>query len=163
MMARLLPQPVISVLIIVLWLAVVSSFTLGSLVMATIVAVAIPLLVQGFWTDRPAMRRPLSALLLFGRVLADIVMANIEVARLVLGPIHRLHPAFITVPLDLESPYVATILGSIVSLTPGTVSVDIDPEARTLFVHALNAPDEAALVRSIKSRYEAPLKEIFGC
>jgi multicomponent K+:H+ antiporter subunit E len=163
MIARLLPQPVISFLIIILWLAVVSSFTVGSLVMATIVAVAIPLLVQGFWTDRPAMRRPLLALKLFVRVIADIVMANIEVARLVLGPIDRLHPAFITVPMDLESPYVATILGSIVSLTPGTVSVDIDVQARTLFVHALNAPDEAALIAQIKSRYEAPLKEIFGC
>lgn len=163
MIARLFPHPVISFLVVVLWLVVVSSFTLGSLVMAGIVAVAIPILVRDFWTERPAMRRPLAALRLFVRVIADIVVANIEVARLVLGPVGRLQPAFVTVPLELESPYVATILGSIVSLTPGTVSIDLDPDSRTLFVHALNAPDEAALIAQIKQRYEAPLKEIFGC
>jgi multicomponent K+:H+ antiporter subunit E len=58
---------------------------------------------------------------------------------------------------------VATILGSIITLTPGTVSIDIDRERRILHVHALDVEDTAGLVSEIKTRYEAPLKEIFGC
>jgi multicomponent K+:H+ antiporter subunit E len=54
-------------------------------------------------------------------------------------------------------------LGSIITLTPGTVSIDIDRERRILRVHALDVEDTAALVSEIKTRYEAPLKEIFGC
>lgn len=163
MRAGLLPHPVMTLLITFLWVVVVSRFTLGSLVMGLMVGLAIPLLVRSFWTERPVMRRPLLALALLARVLLDIVVANVEVARLVLGPTARLRPASLELPLALSSPYVATILASIISLTPGTVSVDIDMEGRRLLVHALNAPDPEATIATIKRRYEAPLKEIFGC
>jgi multicomponent K+:H+ antiporter subunit E len=58
---------------------------------------------------------------------------------------------------------VATILASIITLTPGTVSVDIDQERHMLLVHALDVTDVPAAIDTIKRRYEAPLKEIFGC
>jgi multicomponent K+:H+ antiporter subunit E len=85
------------------------------------------------------------------------------VARRVVGPVGRLEPAFVEVPLDLRDPFVATILASIVSLTPGTVSIDVDQQRWVLYLHALDAPDPAALIREIKQRYEAPLKEVFAC
>lgn len=66
-------------------------------------------------------------------------------------------------PLDIEDNFVATILGGIVSMTPGTVSVDIDQERRLLLVHALDAEDLETAIRTIKARYEAPLKEVFQC
>ena len=58
---------------------------------------------------------------------------------------------------------VSMLLGSIVSLTPGTVSIEIDMDAKRLFVHALDVADREQLIATIKSRYEAPLKEIFAC
>ena len=66
-------------------------------------------------------------------------------------------------PLDIDDPFVATLLGSIVSLTPGTVSVDIDRSRGVLQVHALHVEDPAAASAQIKSRYEAPLREVFAC
>jgi multicomponent K+:H+ antiporter subunit E len=65
-------------------------------------------------------------------------------------------------------------LASTVSLTPGTVSAEVypwqesidegsDPEERFLLIHVLNLTDEQALIKTIKERYEAPLKEIFQC
>jgi multicomponent K+:H+ antiporter subunit E len=74
-----------------------------------------------------------------------------------------LHPAFVDVPLDLRDPFAATVLGSIVSLTPGTVSIDVDRERWVLRVHALDAPDPDALIRQIKQHYEKPIREIFAC
>ena len=50
-----------------------------------------------------------------------------------------------------------------ITLTPGTVSVDIDQERHMLLVHALDVTDVPAAIDTIKRRYEAPLKEIFGC
>jgi multicomponent K+:H+ antiporter subunit E len=69
----------------------------------------------------------------------------------------------VEVPLDIADPFVATLLGSIVSLTPGTVSIEIDRTKNVLFVHGLDIEDEAAVIASIKARYEAPLKEAFAC
>jgi len=107
------------------------------------------------------------AVRLIVRVLADIISANITVARQVLGPPDRLRPAFFHVPLSLDDPFVATLFGGIISLTPGTVTIDIETDAdgkpQRLFVHGLDVPDSAATIAEVKARYEAPLKEIFGC
>jgi multicomponent K+:H+ antiporter subunit E len=100
-------------------------------------------------------------------VLWDIVIANLQVIRLVLGPNKKLRPAFVIVPLDLTDHLAITILASTVSLTPGTVSADVLPlnaegaEPRFLLLHVLDLADEAELIEQVKQRYEAPLKEIF--
>lgn len=163
MIARALPQPFVSLSILGLWLALAPRFSTGQLLLAAIVAVVIPLATNRFWPGRVRVARPGLALLLFLRVMRDIALANLRVARLVLGPIERLNPVFVDVPLEVEDPFVATLLGSIVSLTPGTVSIDINLPHRRLLVHALDVEDEAALIAAIKTDYEAPLKEVFQC
>ncbi len=160
---RLLPLPFVSLAILGLWVALAPGISLGHILLGSVLAVSIPLLTKGFWPDAPPVVRPLVGLALFLRVIADIVSANLTVARQVLGPTGQLKPGFVTVPIDIDDPFVATILGSIISLTPGTVTVEVDRERRQLIVHGLDIPDEAALVANIKSRYEAPLKEVFGC
>lgn len=163
LLARALPQPTITLAIIGLWMVLAPSPSLGNLLLAVILGVSIPWITQSFWPDRPHLARPLTGIALFVRVVGDIILANWEVARLVVGPLDRLKPAFIDVPVEIDNPFVATLLASIVSLTPGTVSVDIDRAASILNVHALNVADEAELIATIKRRYEAPLKEVFGC
>jgi multicomponent K+:H+ antiporter subunit E len=162
-MQYLLPQPLLSLAIVGLWLALAPGLTLGNLLLGACLSLAIPWTTARFWPDRPRVSRPLAGLALFLRVVVDIVVANGQVARLVLGPLDRLNPAFIEVPLDIADPFVATLLGSIVSLTPGTVSVEIERERKVLLVHALDVDDPLALAETIKARYEAPLKEIFQC
>ncbi len=163
LLARVLPQPTVTLGIIGLWMVLAPSPSLGNLLLAVILGLVIPWITQSFWPDRPHLARPLAGIALFVRVVGDINMANWEVARLVVGPLDRLKPAFIDVPIEIDNPFVATLLASIVSLTPGTVSVDIDRTAGILNVHALNVVDEAELIATIKRRYEAPLKEFFGC
>ncbi len=162
-MTRWLPQPALSVAIIGLWLVIASSYTINSLLVAILLGVALPLAFRSFFPDLPHIARPLVALRLFALVCGDIVAANWQVARQVLGPIGTLRPGFLTIPLDVRHPFVATLLGSIVSLTPGTVSIDIDTVRWTLHVHALDIDDESAMIARIKQRYEAALREVFEC
>ncbi len=165
-MSRLLPQPITATLIVGLWLALTPAPGWGSVALAIGLGVGLPLLTARFWPHPPQLRRPMVAVWLTFRVLLDIFLANLTVARQVLGPLKRLSPAFVDVPLDLDDAFVATLLGGIVSLTPGTVTVDIemdDGRPVKLLVHGIDVPDGAALVAEIKLRYEAPLKEIFGC
>ena len=91
------------------------------------------------------------------------MLANIAVARLILGPPGRLKPTFVEVPLELTQPMSISLLASIITMTPGTVSADLSEGNRTLLVHALDCDDTAGLVAEIKQRYEKPLLEIFGC
>jgi multicomponent K+:H+ antiporter subunit E len=160
---RILPQPLVSLVILGLGMVLAPTLGLGHLLLAGLLAIAIPWLTQSFWPNRPRLRRPLAGVALFIRVVGDIIVANWQVARLVLGPLDRLDPAFVEVPLDIADPFVATLLGSIVSLTPGTVSIEIDRDRHVLLVHGLDIEDEAAMIATVKARYETPLKEIFGC
>jgi len=162
-MRCIFPRPALSAAIFLLWAALTNAASLGTLLLGALLALALPFLTRPFWPDAPRLASPGTALLLAARVAVDIVVANGAVARRVVGPVARLKPAFVEVPLDLRDPFVATILGSIVSLTPGTVSIDVDQQRWVLRLHALDAPDPDALIREIKQRYEAPLKEIFAC
>jgi multicomponent K+:H+ antiporter subunit E len=157
------PYPLLSLVILALWLALAAAPTGGQIAIGAALALAVPKLTARFWLDRPQVRNPLSGIRLIAIVLQDVVTANLSVARRVIGPVGRLHPCFVEVPLDIRDGFVATMLGGIVSLTPGTVSIELDCERWVLLVHALDAEDPHALVATIKRRYEAPLREIFAC
>ncbi|MNE68855.1 Na(+)/H(+) antiporter subunit E [compost metagenome] len=96
-------------------------------------------------------------------VMGDVLVANFQVARLTLGRVETLRPAFVEVPIELDNELAISVLVSVVSLTPGSLAADLSADRRTLLVHGLDVPDKAAMVAGIKSRYEAPLKEIFPC
>lgn len=162
-MRRIFPRPALSTAIFLLWAALADSASPGTLLLGALLALALPFITLPFWPDAPRLARPGAALAFAARLAADILAANLAVARRVVGPLARLNPAFVEVPLELRDPFVATLLGSIVSLTPGTVSIDVDTERWVLSLHALDAPDPDALIRDIQQRYEAPLKEIFAC
>lgn len=160
---RLLPMPFHSVLLFTIWLLLNNSLSAGHLLLATIFAIIIPWAVNSMTTDRPRIQKPMLAISYVLMVLKDILSANFTVALLVIGPVKKLHPGFIAVPLDITSELGITLLASTVSLTPGTVSADISEDQKWLYIHALHLENSEALIADIKSRYETPLKEIFGC
>ena len=159
----LLPQPAVSGLIAVLWVGLAPQVTIAQALLGCSLGLVIPLVTVRFWPDRPAIGRWSAGIRLAAIVLFDIVVANWQVARLVLGPANRLRSSFVEVPLDLRDPFVATILGSIVSLTPGTVVVELDRERWRLLVHALDVGDTQMMIDRIKHRYELRLRELFRC
>lgn len=162
-MKRWLPNPILTLVLWGLWLLLVNDFAAGQMLLGLFFAWLIPLFTVRFTQPRPPIVRPWLLLRFVVRVHVDIVLANLAVAKLVLSSPSKLRPAFVEVPLDTDNDFVITLLTSVVSLTPGTVSADVSRRRRMLLVHGLDVKDEAALVASIKQRYEVPLKEIFGC
>lgn len=170
----LFPTPFRSILLFFVWLLLNNSYSLGHVVLAAILATVIPLITLRFREPQPLIMRKWLAFKHFLLVLYDIVTANVLVAFLILGPIKKLRPAFVKVPLDLTHDMPITLLASTVSLTPGTVSAEVYPfpeslaqgeeiKERYLLIHVLDLEDEDELIATIKRRYEAPLKEIFQC
>ena len=161
--ARWLPHPILSLTLTIIWLLIMNSLTLGNLLLGAFLGWSIALMTRGFLVTVPRVLKPLRLVLFILKVCGDIVVANLHVARLVLGPRRNLNPAFVEVPMAIEDEFVLSVLTSVVSLTPGTVSAGLSPDHRTLLLHAIDAPDDAALVAQVKERYEAPLLEIFEC
>ncbi|EDZ99412.1 cation antiporter [Burkholderia sp. H160] len=164
MLKRLLPHPWLTVVLIICWVLLMNDVSPGNLLLGAVLGCAISFLVaEGLWLRPVRLGRPLLLVRLATHVLVDVIVANVEVALLVLGPTKRLRPAFIEVPLDSTHEIALTILISVVSLSPGTLCAELSDDRTRLAVHVLDLDDEAALIALIKSRYEAPLMEIFAC
>ncbi|MCU0842559.1 MAG: Na+/H+ antiporter subunit E, partial [Thiobacillaceae bacterium] len=158
---RFLPHPLLTPLLAAIWLLLNNSLSPGHILLGLLLGWAIPLFTLRFWPERVRIRRPLTLLRFTGVVLWDIVVANLTVARLILGRPERLRPAFVAVPLDLTTDLAISLLANTICLTPGTLTARLAPDRSHLLVHGLNVPDAAELADSIKRRYEAPLKEVF--
>ena len=160
-MKRWIPQPLVSVMLLVVWLALNNTLHPAHLLLGTVLAVAIPLWTSRVGIGRPKPRQLLTVIVLAFIVLYDIVKSNIDVAMLILGPEKNIKPSFVWVPLELTDPHAKAVLAAIITMTPGTLSSDISDDGKYLLVHAFNVTDPAALAADIKARYEFPLKEIF--
>lgn len=157
------PHPWLSVLLLLVWQLLMNGVSAGSLIMGAVLGLLIPILTHLFWPDPPKLHRPLLFIGFGLRVLSDILIANFEVAKLILGSSRRLQPAFVVYPLDLRNEFAISLLATTVSLTPGTVSADISEDHCSLLIHGLDVPDEGDLIDTIKQRYEKPLMEMFEC
>ena len=161
-MTKLCPFPMLSMALAGTWL-VLAGFSLPHLVLGSLFAIVIPFTIAPLLGVLPGVRSVTGAMRLAGHVVWDIVIANITVARLVLGPVSRLRPAFVKVPLTATHPYAISLFTSMISITPGSIPLALSPDARTLLVHVLHLEDEQAFVSKIKERYERPLMEILEC
>lgn len=158
---RCIPHPFVSVLVALSWLMLNHSVELFDIVVALLLGLIIPKLIQPFIVQTPNINWRM-AIKLFFIVLWDIVVSNVRVAKQVLGPTQNLHPKWYRVPLDTDHEHVNALLAMIITTTPGTVSAGIDQERGDILVHALSSDDPDAEILDIKARYEAPLIVIFN-
>ncbi|AOF99943.1 na+/H+ ion antiporter subunit [Blastomonas sp. RAC04] len=160
-MRRLIPHPGLSVLLVIVWVLMANTLTVGGLLLGTVIGILLPIFTAPFWPGRPDVRYR-AGLAYIALVLWDIVVANFEIAAIILFRRNRdLRPAWLSIPLDLHTPEAITVLAGTISLTPGTVSSDVSACGKYLLVHALDAADPDAEIARIKLRYEARLKRVF--
>ncbi|NBC48796.1 MAG: Na+/H+ antiporter subunit E [Gammaproteobacteria bacterium] len=156
-MKQLLPHPILTLMLLGLWLLLVNSVSPGQILLGAVLAWSIPLYTARFWTAQIKVRRPFLLLRLAGTILYDILVANVAVAILIVGPRERIRPAFIRMPLRLQGNVGVSLLANIITLTPGTLSASLSPDRSELIIHALQGDDPDAIIADIRKRYEQPL------
>jgi len=161
LMRRFLPSIPQSLTVFVFWLLMAEDYSTGNIVMALILAWLMPQLAARLEREFAQLGRLRGIWTLIGRLLWDILIANLTVAKQVLGSNHRLRSQFVWVPLDLTNIHGISALTSVITLTPGTVSAELSEDRKHLLVHCLSTDDPQALIDEIKTRYEAPLREVF--
>ncbi|MBS1199729.1 MAG: cation antiporter [Proteobacteria bacterium] len=162
MREKWLPHPLSSAALALFWLWLNNTVGPGQVLLGAFLGWSLPLFSRRFWPERERVSKPWRLLPFALVVLADVVTANLRVARAVLGPVAHLRPGFARVPLDLRSDIGIAVLANTVTLTPGTLSADLSEDRRELVVHYLDEPDPGQLVALIKARYERPILEVFG-
>ena len=87
-------------------------------------------------------------------------MSNISVLRVVLRPKMDIQPMIFALPTDLEHDWEITLLSSLITLTPGTIVLNVSDDQHTLYIHAIDVDDVDEAIDSIKNSFEKAIKEV---
>lgn len=162
-MNRLLPHPLLSAALVMMWL-LLTRFSLGHLLLGTVIAVIAGIALARIEPQAPRIRSWRALIRLAAIVSVDIVRSNWAVARLMLtnGRHGARRSAFVDIPLRLRDPVGLALLAVILTATPGTAWLEYDREKGSLLLHVFDMIDEEAWRVLIRDRYEALLLEAFA-
>jgi len=94
--------------------------------------------------------------------LYELVKANLQVAYEVITPNLNMTPGIVAVPLDISSDFQITMLANLITLTPGTLSLDVSEDKKVLYVHSMYIKDREEFIKGIKTGFEKRIIEISG-
>jgi len=93
----------------------------------------------------------------------QIILANLNVARTVLfTPKEQIRPGIVAIPLDIRTDAEITMLANLITLTPGTLSLDVADDRSCLYVHSIDVGDPEQFRREIKDGFERLVYEVFN-
>ncbi|RJG45914.1 Na+/H+ antiporter subunit E [Mesorhizobium sp. DCY119] len=149
------------ILLALAWAAVTGSFTLPNLVFGLVLgSLTLYLVREQRGPFRSAFRpgKVLSLALLFVK---ELILSAWRVARLVVSPRMELQPGIFAYPLKVDRDFEITLLANLITLTPGTLSVDVSDDKRLLYVHAIDCSDPEAAIKDIETGFERKILEAF--
>jgi multicomponent K+:H+ antiporter subunit E len=154
--------PRLSAALLVVWLLLNNTAEAAHVLLGGLIAIVTPLILFRRSPVRPFRGyRTVAAIRLAARVAVDIVRSNLELAIRIIGSEAKLQPRYVWVPISLRSPAGIAVLSSIITLTPGTLSVNVGSGGQSLLVHVFDLDSESQLVTDITVRYEQLIAEIF--
>ena len=152
------------VILALIWAGITGSFSGLNLLFGGMIGGLAILLLRASVRDRGMLRRARQVLALSLVFLVELIVSAVRVAGLVLRPDIEgaIRPAIVAVPLSLKSDAEITLLANMITLTPGTLSIDVAEDRSVLYVHVLSMKDETQLIQGIKTGFERRIGEIFS-
>lgn len=151
----------INVLLALAWAAVSGSFSPQNIIFGFVLGIAALSVIReqvGSVGYFGRARRVISLALLF---VYELILSAWRITLLVLSPNMKLKPGIFTYPLKVDRDFEITLLANLITLTPGTLSVDVSEDRRFLYVHAIDCSDPAQTRREIADGFERKIMEAF--
>ena len=93
----------------------------------------------------------------------ELFLSNLRVAWETITPAHHMEPGVVAIPLDIKTDHEITLLANLITLTPGTLSLDVSDDKKTLYIHAMYiGDDKEAFIKDIKDGFERRVMEVFA-
>ncbi len=152
----------IAVVLAVFWAVITDTFTFPNLALGFAIGAVAAFLVRDRFRSRGTLKRLWAGLGLALVFLRELMVSAVRVGLLVLSPRLRekLAPAIVAYPLRVTSDAGITLLANMITLTPGTFSIDVSADRSVLYVHALQMRDRDALIAEIANGFERRIMEI---
>ena len=153
-------QIMINFLIAFLWMFLTVSFNASTFIVGFLLGALMLWITKGFFPGRFYMHRVWAVICLIGLFFKELISANIQVLLLIVQPKMPIKPAIFALPIVLEKDWEITLLSSLITLTPGTLVIDVSEDSKTLYIHALNYGDADEAIDSIKNTFEKAIQEV---
>jgi multicomponent K+:H+ antiporter subunit E len=160
-MRRLIPHPVLTGALLIMWLVLQQSIGLGQILLGGAVAIAVSLAASPILPERVSFRRPLRLAQLMLVAGIDIIRSNIAVLLILINPRAEPSAGFIKMELQLTNQFGLAVLACLLTATPGSAWLEYDGERNTVLIHVLDLADRDEWIATVKHRYERLLLEIF--
>ncbi|HSK11821.1 MAG TPA: Na+/H+ antiporter subunit E [Phnomibacter sp.] len=148
----------LNILLTFVWVALTGNFLFANYLFGFLLSFAI------MWVSRLGDRESYKYFAVVPRFVGfiffflwELTKANLQVAYEVMTPRFNMKPGIVKVPLDVRSDFEITVLANLISLTPGTLSIDVSADRKVLYVHAMHITDKKRFIRSIKNGFEKRL------
>ena len=142
------------------WVGMTGRLNASNLIIGFVVGYIVLLVLRGPVAMRGQLRRMRTAVELLAIFTWEMLLANLRVAWDVVTPTHLMRPGVIAIPLDAREDLEILILANMVSLTPGTLSLDVSDDRSVLFIHAMYLHDRERITSAIKDGFERRLLEV---
>ena len=153
-------QVMLNFMLAFVWMFLSSNFTAAGFLVGYMLGVILILIMRRFFTTRLYIGRVWAIIKLCLLFLKELILANIQVLKVVLKPKLDMQPAFFAYPTVLTQDWEITLLSSLITLTPGTVVVHVSDDAKTLYIHAIDIGDVDEAVASIRDSFEKAILEV---
>ena len=151
-----------SILLALAWTALQGAFTLANLLVGYLVGYSIlALLAKGGVMPSKFASRVAHGVGLAAFFAWELVLSNLRVAADVLRPRTRIRPAVVAIPLDVTSDGEILLLSILINITPGSVTIDLSDDRRTLYVHVMHMQSPEESRREIKDGFERRVRLLF--
>ena len=152
----------LNVCLAIAWAAVTGDMTISNLAVGFILTYVI-LAVIYKPTGRTNYFSKVGQVARFGVFFAwELLIATLRVAADIATPRHRMKPAILAIPIDTRSPGETTMLANAITLTPGTLALDVSSDGKTLYVHAMYAADVESARLAIQQGFGRRVREVFA-
>ncbi len=147
--------PIINILLTLVWAGLLGEFTLETLITGFVVSYAMLYFVTRGEEGHDSYFGKVPRFLRFVTYyLWELLQSNAIIAYDVLTPVHYMKPGVIGIPIEAKTNIEITVLANLITMTPGTLSLDVSEDRKTLYVHAMYIRDPDQLRASIKENLE---------
>ena len=153
-------QLLLNFFIALVWMFMSTSFTASTFIIGFLIGLLLLIMTRRFFPDRLYIGRLWATLKLGLLFFKELILSNISVLQVVLRPKMNIRPMIFALPTDLEHDWEITLLSSLITLTPGTIVLNVSDDQKTLYIHAIDVDDVDDAIDSIKNSFEKAIKEV---
>ncbi|PDM39066.1 MULTISPECIES: Na+/H+ antiporter subunit E [Bacillaceae] len=153
-------QILLNVLLAFVWMFLSASFNASTFIVGYILGLLIIFMLRRYFHSRFYVIPFLVICKLILIFLKELLLSNIAVLKVILAPSMNIQPCIFALPLEVKKDWEITVLSNLITLTPGTLVVDVSEDGNTLYVHALDAPNVEETIKQIKESFEKTILEV---